>query len=63
MSKDLLKSFQEAYRNLELLPWFATRTRTEEKSITTEGTYENNIFKIISTKLKVDSTVRHEIKQ
>ena len=43
--------------------WFATRTRTEEKSITTEGTYENNIFKIISTKLKVDSTVRHEIKQ
>jgi energy-coupling factor transporter ATP-binding protein EcfA2 len=43
--------------------WFATRTRTEEKTITSEGTYENNIFKIISTKLKVDSTVRHEIKQ
>ncbi|WGV24960.1 ATP-binding protein [Halotia branconii] len=43
--------------------WFATRTRTEEKSIQAEATNENSIFKSISTKLKVDSTIRYEIKQ
>lgn len=43
--------------------WFATRTRTEEKSIQAEATNENTIFKSISTKLKVDSTIRYEIKQ
>jgi nucleoside-triphosphatase THEP1 len=43
--------------------WFATRTRTEAKSIQTEVSNENSIFKSISTKLKVDSTIRYEIKQ
>lgn len=55
---DIPKSTKEA-----LEKWFATRTKTEEKSIQTEATRENNIFKLISTKLKVDSTVRWEIKQ
>ncbi|WP_414527298.1 ATP-binding protein [Nodularia chucula] len=36
--------------------WFTTRTRTE-------ATSDNSILKILSTKLKVDSTIRYEIKQ
>lgn len=43
--------------------WFATRTRTEANSIQAEATNNNTIFKLISTKLKVDSTIRYEIKQ
>ncbi|MEA5524619.1 ATP-binding protein [Nodularia spumigena] len=43
--------------------WFATRTRTEANSIQAEATSDNSILKILSTKLKVDSTIRYEIKQ
>ena len=43
--------------------WFATRTRTEANSIQAEATNNNSILKLISTKLKVDSTIRYEIKQ
>ncbi|MBE9200271.1 MULTISPECIES: ATP-binding protein [unclassified Nodularia (in: cyanobacteria)] len=43
--------------------WFTTRTRTEENSIQAEASNENSILKLISTKLKVDSTIRYEIKQ
>lgn len=43
--------------------WFTTRTRTEENSIQAEVSNDNSILKLISTKLKVDSTIRYEIKQ
>ncbi|MDB9372600.1 ATP-binding protein [Nodularia sphaerocarpa] len=43
--------------------WFTTRTRTEANSIQAEATSDNSILKILSTKLKVDSTIRYEIKQ
>ncbi len=43
--------------------WFTTRTRTEENSIQAEATNNNSILKVLSTKLKVDSTIRYEIKQ
>ncbi|MDB9349388.1 ATP-binding protein [Nodularia spumigena] len=43
--------------------WFATRTRTEANNIQAEATSDNSILKILSTKLKVDSTIRYEIKQ
>lgn len=43
--------------------WFTTRTRTEANSIQAEATNNNSILKILSTKLKVDSTIRYEIKQ
>jgi AAA ATPase domain len=52
------KSTKEA-----LEKWFVKRTKTEETSIQREVTNENNLFKVISTKLKVDSTIRYEIKQ
>ncbi|WP_414548239.1 ATP-binding protein [Anabaena sp. CCY 0017] len=43
--------------------WFTTRTRTEANSIQAEATSDNSILKVLSTKLKVDSTIRYEIKQ
>ncbi|TVP55302.1 MAG: ATP-binding protein, partial [Nodularia sp. (in: Bacteria)] len=43
--------------------WFTTRTRTEVNSIQAEASNNNSIFQLISTKLKVDSTIRNEIKQ
>lgn len=46
-----------------LYKWFATRTRTEETSIQGETSAGFEFFKMISTKLKVDSKVRYEIKQ
>lgn len=42
--------------------WFAKHTRTESTGIQTEISQGFNLFKLISTKLKVDSTVRYEIK-
>ena len=43
--------------------WFAKHTRTEAAGIQTETEAKGSIFKSISTKLKVDSTIRYEIKQ
>lgn len=46
-----------------LYKWFATRTRTEETNFQGEASTNFDFFKLISTKLKVDSTIRYEIKQ
>ncbi|MEM6755336.1 MAG: ATP-binding protein [Cyanobacteria bacterium P01_C01_bin.38] len=43
--------------------WFAKHTRTEAAGIQTEAEAKSSIFKSITTKLKVDSTIRYEIKQ
>jgi hypothetical protein len=43
--------------------WFAKRIQTEETSIQTEATTEKSFFKLVSTKLKVDSKIRYELKQ
>lgn len=43
--------------------WFAKHTRTEAAGIQTETEAKGSIFKLITTKLKVDSTIRYEIKQ
>ncbi|MDJ0733400.1 MAG: AAA family ATPase [Nostocaceae cyanobacterium] len=43
--------------------WFATRIRTEEINIEGEVSKGFNIFDLFSTKLKVDSKVRYELKQ
>jgi nucleoside-triphosphatase THEP1 len=43
--------------------WFAKRIQTEETSIQTEATTEKSFFKLASTKLKVDSKIRYELKQ
>ena len=43
--------------------WFAKHTRTEAAGIQTETEAKGSIFKSITTKLKVDSTIRYEIKQ
>lgn len=43
--------------------WFAKHTRTEAAGIQTEAEAKGSIFKSITTKLKVDSTIRYEIKQ
>lgn len=43
--------------------WFAKHTRTEAAGIQTETETKGSIFKLITTKLKVDSTIRYEIKQ
>lgn len=43
--------------------WFAKHTRTEAAGIQTEAETKGSIFKSITTKLKVDSTIRYEIKQ
>ncbi|WP_017314462.1 ATP-binding protein [Mastigocladopsis repens] len=46
-----------------LYKWFATRTRTEEMKFQGEASTGFDFFKLIITKLKVDSTIRYEIKQ
>lgn len=43
--------------------WFAKHTKTESAGIQTEAETKGSIFKSITTKLKVDSTIRYEIKQ
>lgn len=43
--------------------WFAKHTRTEAAGIQTEAETKGSIFKLIGTKLKVDSTIRYEIKE
>lgn len=43
--------------------WFATHTKTETETIGAEVAGGFNLLKIISSKLKVDAAVRHEIKQ
>ena len=43
--------------------WFAKHTRTEATGIQAETEAKGSIFKSITTKLKVDSTIRYEIKQ
>ena len=46
-----------------LYKWFATRTRTEETNIQEEASAGFDFFKLIKTKLKVDSKIRYEITQ
>ncbi|MDJ0799363.1 MAG: ATP-binding protein [Calothrix sp. MO_167.B12] len=46
-----------------LYKWFATRTRTEETNLQGEASTGFNFFKLITTKLKIDSTIRYELKQ
>ncbi|NJR15499.1 MAG: ATP-binding protein [Calothrix sp. CSU_2_0] len=55
---DIPKSTKDA-----LEKWFAKRTKTEETSIQSETAIEKNLFKLVSTKLKVDSKIRYELKQ
>ena len=46
-----------------LYKWFGTRTRTEETSLQGEASTGFDFFKLIKTKLKIDSTIRYELKQ
>jgi len=46
-----------------LYKWFATRTRTEELNLQAEASIGFDLLKLISSKLKVDASVRDEIKQ
>jgi nucleoside-triphosphatase THEP1 len=43
--------------------WFAKRIKTEETSIQSETNIDKSFFKLVSTKLKVDSKIRYELKQ
>ena len=43
--------------------WFAKKTRIETNQLSTETSAGFNLFKIIAGKLKVDATIREEIKQ
>lgn len=43
--------------------WFARKTRIETNQLSTETSAGFNLFKIIAGKLKVDATIRQEIKQ
>lgn len=43
--------------------WFAERTRTETKNISAGASTGFNLFEIIAGKLKVDATIRDEIRQ
>ncbi|MBC1217654.1 hypothetical protein GNE08_26005, partial [Trichormus variabilis ARAD] len=43
--------------------WFATRSRTEESNLQAEVSIGFDLLKLISSKLKADASVRHEIKQ
>jgi len=43
--------------------WFAKRTRTETSNISAATSAGFNLFKIIAGKLKVDATIRDEIRQ
>nr|WP_235006708.1 hypothetical protein [Calothrix rhizosoleniae] len=46
-----------------LYKWFATRTRTESTDLQGEASTGFDFFKLITTKLKIDSTIRYELKQ
>ncbi len=46
-----------------LYKWFGTRTRTESTNVQGEASTGFDFLKLITTKLKIDSTIRYELKQ